>query len=164
VFPAIVSKPSASYIHIMSRSASQPSFPDLFDSVPVAQSRQVERVRSRVPLPAPDLSTLSDLRLAWLLVEATRELKLRTGGRLKSESQTALELSLREAVRTLVAMIPKREKRATRSKSADTTMPLQEAKRKAIRTALQAGVSPAQVAKHFGLPLSAVRQALSRTE
>jgi uncharacterized protein (DUF433 family) len=38
---------------------------------------------------------------------------------------------------------------------------LQEAKRKAIRTALQAGVSPGQVAKHFGLSLAAVRKALA---
>ncbi len=42
--------------------------------------------------------------------------------------------------------------------------PLQEPKRKAIRAALQAGVAPGQVARHFGLPLAAVRKVLTGAE
>jgi DNA-directed RNA polymerase specialized sigma24 family protein len=98
------------------------------------------------------------------LVEVTRELKQRLEGRRSSERQTELDLALQEAALTLEALLPKQEKRARRPRSADTTVPLQEAKRKAIRTALQAGIPPAQVAKHFGLPLSAVRQALSKAK
>jgi hypothetical protein len=41
---------------------------------------------------------------------------------------------------------------------------LQEPKRKAIRAALAAGVEPGQVAKHFGLPLAAVRKVLTDAE
>jgi transposase len=51
-----------------------------------------------------------------------------------------------------------------RSTAAAAAPALQEAKRKAIRTALQAGVSPGQVAKHFGLSLRAVRQVLTQPE
>ena len=51
-----------------------------------------------------------------------------------------------------------------RSAAAAASPALQEAKRKAIRTALQAGVSPGQVAKHFGLSLAAVRQVLAQAE
>jgi hypothetical protein len=36
-----------------------------------------------------------------------------------------------------------------------------EAKRKSIRAALLAGVKPAQVAKHFGVPLTYVREVAS---
>jgi DNA-directed RNA polymerase specialized sigma24 family protein len=41
--------------------------------------------------------------------------------------------------------------------------PLQEGQRKAVRAALLAGVAPGQVAKHFGLPLAAVRKVLTET-
>ena len=148
----------------MSRSASNSAVPDLFDYVPTAPIRRTERVRSRVQALLPELSGLPDRRLTRLLVDVTRELKQRLEGRRSSEDQTEFNLALREAARTLEALLPKQEKRARRPRSADTTVPLQEAKRKAIRTALQAGVSPAQVAKHFGLPLSAVRQALSQAK
>ena len=36
-----------------------------------------------------------------------------------------------------------------------------EAKRKSIRAALRAGVKPTQVAKHFGVPLTFVREVAS---
>ncbi len=153
-----------SYLPLMSRSASQPALPDLFDYVPTAPVRRTDRVRLWVQAPLPELSSLPDLRLARLLVEVTRELKQRAGTRRSSKSQTELDVSLREAARTLEALLPQQEKRVSRSNGADTAVPLQEAKRKAIRTALQAGIPPAQVAKHFGLPVSAVRQALSRAK
>ena len=49
-------------------------------------------------------------------------------------------------------------------KAADAVPSLQEAKRKAIWVALQAGVAPSQVARHFGLPLAAVRKVLTDAE
>jgi transposase len=51
-----------------------------------------------------------------------------------------------------------------RSTAAAAGPALQEAERKAVRTALQAGVSPGQVAKHFGISLAAVRQVLTQAE
>ena len=39
--------------------------------------------------------------------------------------------------------------------------PVHEAERKAVRAALAAGVAPGQVAKHFGLPLTAIPQILA---
>jgi hypothetical protein len=48
--------------------------------------------------------------------------------------------------------------------STDAIPSLQEAKRKAIQAALQAGVTPRQIARHFGLPLAAVRKVLTGTE
>ena len=161
---ADVSGPLSDYMHCMSRTASHPAVPDLFDYVPTAPIRRTERVRSRVQAPLPELSSLSDLRLTRLLIEVTRELEQRSSGRRSSERQTELDLDLREAAQTLQALLPKQEKRTRRSRSADAPAPLQEAKRKAIRAALQAGIPPAQVAKHFGLPLAAVRQALSRAK
>jgi hypothetical protein len=152
------------YMHCMSRSTLRAAIPDLFDYVPAGPSRRAEPARARVPASLPELSSLPDLRLARLLIEVSRELEQRTRGKRDSASQTELDLALQEAARTLEALLPKQEKRAKRSRAADTTVPLQEAKRKAIRTALQAGVSPGQVAKHFGVPLSAVREALGRAK
>ncbi len=161
---AVVSGSLNNYMHCMSRTASHPAVPDLFDYVPTAPIRRTERVRPRVQAPLPELSNRSDLRLTRLLIEVTRELKQRSGGRRSSETQIELDLALREAARTLQALLPKQEKRMRHSRRADAQAPLQEAKRKAVRAALQAGIPPAQVAKHFGLPLSAVRQALSQTK
>ena len=39
-----------------------------------------------------------------------------------------------------------------------------EAKHKAIRAALLAGVKPGQVAKHFGVPLATLRQIATKSE
>jgi hypothetical protein len=49
------------------------------------------------------------------------------------------------------------------SQSSKTSSALQEGQRKAVRAALRAGVAPAQVAKHFGLPLAAIRRVLEET-
>lgn len=58
-------------------------------------------------------------------------------------------------------MIPQWIIRARRTTRTGAGPSLQDGKRKAIRTALQAGVAPGQVAKHFGLSLAAVRKVLA---
>ena len=47
---------------------------------------------------------------------------------------------------------------AARLTAAGETSAILDTKHKAIRAALLAGVKPRQVAKHFGVPLAAVRQ------
>jgi hypothetical protein len=107
---------------------------------------------------------MSNARLARYLIELTRELQQRKAGRAGRSSWSDLDRALQEALPALEALVPRRGKRMKRSTAAATAPTLQEAKRKAIRTALQAGVSPGQVAKHFGLSLAAVRQVLTQPE
>jgi hypothetical protein len=107
---------------------------------------------------------MSDARLARHLIEITRELEQRKASSAGRESRFELDQALQEALPALEALVPKRGGRVKRCTAATTAPTLQEAKRKAIRTALQAGVSPGQVAKHFGLSLAAVRQVLTQAE
>jgi hypothetical protein len=111
--------------------------------------------------PLPDLGSLSDIRLARLLTETATELQRRKASKADFPSQAEFEQALRGAARVLEVMMPKRTGKGGRSRTADAAPPLREGKRKAIRTALQAGVAPGQVAKHFGLSLSAVRKVLT---
>src|SRR5215217_6830171 len=69
-----------------------------------------------------------------------------------------------EVLGTLETCVRKQGRGPKRSSGADAVSSLQEPKRKAIRAALLAGVAPGQVAKHFGLPLAAVRKVLSEDE
>ena len=152
------------YISTMSRSASLPALPDLFDDGPqrliVVLDGRHHRSRHRLP----ELSSMSNARLARHLIELTRELQQRKAGRAGRSSRSELDQALQEALPALEALVPKRGGRMKRSAAAAAAPALQEAKRKAIRTALQAGVSPGQVAKHFGLSLAAVRQVLTQAE
>jgi hypothetical protein len=107
---------------------------------------------------------MSDARLARHLIEITRELQQRKGGRAGRSSRSELDQALQEALPALEALVPKRGGRMKRSTAEAAGPALHEAKRKAIRTALQAGVTPGQVAKHFGLSLAAVRQVLTQDE
>ncbi len=115
----------------------------------------------KVVAPALDLTSLPDARLARILVEVASELQHRRGNKRPAESRPELDQHVREATRLLEVLLPQQTGRKKRSTPAEAEPALQEAKRKAIRTALQAGVSPGQVAKHFGLSLAAVRKALA---
>lgn len=77
--------------------------------------------------------------------------------------QTRPEVSqaIQEAALLRQAMAPKRAGQGKSASSSEPPPSLQAAKRKAIRAALQAGVAPGQVAKHFGLSLAALRKALA---
>jgi hypothetical protein len=107
---------------------------------------------------------MSNAHLARHLIEITRELQQRKAGRVGRSNWSELDRALQEALPALEALVPKRRGRMKRSSAATAAPDLQQAKRKAIRTALQAGVSPGQVAKHFGLSLAAVRQVLTQAE
>ena len=148
------------YISSMPRSAPSSATPDLFDHIP-SMPQRARRALPKVVAPLPDIGSMSDARLAQLLVEAASELQRRTVSKARHQSRPELDQALQQVAGILRAMMPKRAAREVRSRTADAAPPLQEGKRKAIRTALQAGVAPGQVAKHFGLSLATVRKALT---
>lgn len=75
--------------------------------------------------------------------------------------QPELKAAVRDARLSLERLSPPSSKQRGRSsQSSRTSSALQEGQRKAVRAALLAGVAPGQVAKHFGLPLTAVRRVL----
>jgi hypothetical protein len=145
----------------MLRSASIPALPDLFDNRPAAPDPRTQSPTPQVQAPLPELSRISNNRLAQHLVKVTRELQQRKAGRAGRSNWSEVDRALQEALPALEALVPKRAGRVKQSAAAAAPV-LQQAKRKAIRTALQAGVSPGQVAKHFGLSLAAVREVLAQ--
>ena len=112
----------------------------------------------------PELGSLSNARLARLLRELTEELQRRKAEGTGTESRPELDQAIQDAACALESLVPRQARRTRRSKGADAPPQLQEPKRKAIRAALQAGVAPGQVAKHFGLPLATVRKVLTGAE
>ena len=70
---------------------------------------------------------------------------------------------MRRASLSLKHLVPGPAKQGRPAQSPQTSFKLQEGQRKAVRAALRAGVVPAQVAKHFGLSLAAVRKVLEET-
>ncbi len=148
----------------MPRPASSPATPDLFSYVPSPPVPGARRTLAKVSSPTAELSSLSDARLARLLREFTSELQRRKAESTGRESRPELDQAIQDAACALESLVPRQAGRTRRSKGADAVPPLQEPKRKAIRAALAAGVAPGQVAKHFGLPLAAVRKVLTGAE
>jgi len=135
--------------------------PDLFDHVPPTPVQEVQRTPTTAKTSFPELSSLSDAAVARLLVDFTAELQRRRSGKEGHTDRPALDRAIQEALRTLETCVRKQGRGTKRVLVADTVPSLQEPKRKAIRAALLAGVAPGQVAKHFGLPPSAVRKVLA---
>ena len=75
------------------------------------------------------------------------------------QSRPELERAVREAASTLARLQPKHSGPLRRAMPKAPVV--HEAKRKSIRAALLAGVKPTQVAKHFGVPLTFVREVAS---
>ncbi len=148
------------YIGFMPRSAPSSAISDLVDHMP-STPQHARKVLPKVVAPLSDISSLSDARLARVFVEATTEVQRPKGGKAGHQSRPELDQAIQVAAGILEAMIPKRNIRAKRTTRAGAGPSLQDGKRKAIRTALQAGVAPGQGAKHFGLPLAAVRKVLA---
>ena len=148
----------------MPRPVPSSATPDLFDYVPSPQARHPRQDLPGVKAPVPELGNLLDVRLARLLRELTSELQRRKALGTKRENLPVLDQAVQEAARALDSLAPRQPGRTRRSKSAGAVPLLQEPKRKAIRAALAAGVEPGQVAKHFGLPLAAVRKVLTDAE
>ena len=115
-----------------------------------------------VKLPACGFSCLSDARLARLLGEVMTELHKRMAG--ERNSGPELEQVVKAATSSLERMVQKPIRSTKQRQSVRAAEPLSsvhDGQRKAIRAALAAGVAAGQVAKHFGLPLAAVRKVLS---
>ena len=138
----------------MPHKGSSPRTLDLFEytlTVPTPSS-----VPAVAPAKPPALASLSDAQLAQQLGQLLEEVQRRMEkGR---GSRPELEVAVRNASAFLERHNPHPSKRRSKSSSA-----LQEGQRKAVRAALLAGVAPGQVAKHFGLPLAAVRKVLEET-
>ncbi len=99
---------------------------------------------------------MSDGELSQLLSDLVHEVQRRTssnGRRLSPD----LDRALREAASAFAGQAPSAPK-LSRGRREQDGVELPEAKRKVIEAALRAGVKPAQVAKHFGVPLAALRQ------
>jgi hypothetical protein len=153
------------YMRNMSRSSTSSATADLFNYVPSAPAQRTQRTLAKVKPAVLDLSTLSDPRLARLLGALVSELRRRKHGRAGQQNQPELDQAIREAARAMESFAPRRARRTARQSSGgDDALSLQEPKRKAIRAALQAGVAPSQVAKHFGLSLAVVRTVLTAAE
>ena len=141
----------------MPHKGSSPRTLDLFEvtlTIPTPSSQPAV-----APLESPALASLSDAQLAQQLGQLLEEVQLRMGrGR---GNRPELEAALRNASVFLERLNPHHlKKRRKSSRSGKTSPTIQEGKRKAVRAALLVGVAPAQVAKHFGLPLAAVRKVL----
>ena len=159
--PGVVSMHIDPYIRGMPQPASSSATPDLFGYVSSPPGRLPREALTSVKAPVPELGSLTNARLVQLLRELTIELQRRQAEGTGRGNQPALDQAVREAVSALESLAPRQAGRTRRSKRAHAVPSLQEPKRKAIRAALQAGVAPGQVAKHFGLPLAAVRKVLT---
>jgi hypothetical protein len=145
------------HIDAMPPKGSSPRPLDLFEytlTIPTPQ-----RVPTSVPAGLPELASLSDAQLAQqlgqVLAEVHSRLKKGRGGR------PEIEAAARQASLSLTSLVPDLARQDRPSRSRKVPSPLQEGQRKAVRAALLAGVAPAQVARHFGLSLSAIRKVLA---
>ena len=149
------------HIKPMPRQQIPPEAVDLFSSVQPspAPGSEPPRPSGHRPSSPPKLASLSDAELAGLLKDLLGEVQRRTEGRALRQSRPELERAIREAAASLPRLQPKRSDPSRRAMP--KTAVVHEAKRKSIRAALQAGVKPTQVAKHFGVPLTFVREVAS---
>jgi DNA invertase Pin-like site-specific DNA recombinase len=108
----------------------------------------------------PALASLSDKQLAQQLGQLVEEVQRRLE---RKGTRPELEAAVQQARLSLDRLGPRPAKQTRSSRSAKPALTLQEGQRKAVRAALVAGVAPTQVARHFGLPLAAVRRVLEKT-
>jgi hypothetical protein len=142
----------------MPRQHISPEAVDLFSFVQPSRTSRSEPPRrsAHQPTSPAKLTSLSDAELAGLLKDLLGEVQRRTAGRALRQSRPELERAVREAASILARL---KSKHPDPSRRATPKTPVvHEAKRKLIRAALQGGVKPTQVAKHFGVPLTVVRE------
>jgi hypothetical protein len=148
-----------SYISSMPHKGSSPRTLDLFEvtlTVPSPPS-----MAKSLPSQS-ELASLSDAQLATRLGQLVDEVQARLeAGR---GQRPVLLAALRQTTTSLDQLLPRPGKQDRRRGFGKALPPLQEGQRKAVRAALVAGVAPPQVAKHFGLPLAAVRKVLGEAE
>ena len=131
---------------------------DLFSFVQPSPSLRSEPPRrsAHQPTSPAKLASLSDAELAGLLKDLLGEVQRRTAERALRQGRPELERAIREAASSLPRLQPKHS--GPSRQAMPKTAVVHEAKRKPIRAALLAGVKPTQVAKHFGVPLTFVRE------
>ena len=105
----------------------------------------------------PKLSSFSDAELASLLSDLVNELQRRVPRHTELGTRPELQRVVQDASSTLGRLAPSGRERTKRGadRASHEILPT---KRKAIRAALLSGVKPVQVAKHFGVSLTTVRQ------
>jgi hypothetical protein len=144
----------------MQHKGSSPRTLDLFAVTLTVPTPPSETLSS--PVPSFELASLSDTQLATRLRQLVDEVRDRLGaGRGQRPELTA---AVRHARVSLDRLAPRPAQQDRRRGSGKAIPPLPEGQRKAVRAALVAGVAPIQVAKHFGLSLSAVRKVLDQAE
>ena len=145
----------------MPRLQISPEAVDLFSFVQPSPARGSEppRPSDHRASPPPKLASLSDSELAGLLKDLLGEVQRRTADRALRQGRPELERAIREAASSLPRLQPNNSGPSRRAMPKAAVV--HEAKRKSIRAALQAGVKPTQVAKHFGVPLTFVREVAS---
>ena len=135
-----------------------PGMPDLFGVVHSSSGSGAEPIRLRAKPLAPKLASLSDPELAVHLADVVREVHRRIPDADDRETRPELDRALEEVSSVLTHLVPRCPEEPKRLMPAGPPQTALETKHKAIRAALRAGVKPGQVAKHFGVPLAAVRQ------
>ena len=135
-----------------------PGMPDLFGVVQPSFGPRAEVIRLRVKPYAPKLGNLPDSDLAVHLADIVREVHRRVAAADARETRPELDRAVEQALSVLTHLAPRRPEQPERLRPAEAPQTVLETKHKAIRAALRAGVKPGQVAKHFGVPLAAVRQ------
>jgi hypothetical protein len=142
----------------MPRQQILPEAVDLFSVVQpsAAPGSEPPRPSDHRPSSPPKLASLSDAELAGLLKDLLGEVQRRTAGRALRQSRPELERAVRETASSSARLQPKHSGLSRRVPPKPPVV--HEAKRKPIRAALLAGVKPTQVAKHFGVPLTFVRE------
>ena len=135
-----------------------PGMPDLFGVVQPSSGPQSEAIGLRAKPPRTKLASLSDPELAVHLADVVREAHRRIADADARETRPELDRAVQETLAVLMRLAPRCPEEPKRLTTAGAPQTALETKHKAIRAALRAGVKPGQVAKHFGVPLAAVRQ------
>ena len=145
----------------MPRQHLAPATGDLFSFVQPspAPGSEPPRPSGHQPTSPAKLASLSDAEVAGLLKNLLGEVHRRTAGRALRQGRPELERAVREAASILARLQPKPSGPSRRATPKSAVV--HEAKRKSIRAALVAGVKPTQVARHFGVPLTFVREVAS---
>jgi hypothetical protein len=139
----------------MSHKASSPRTLDLFEYTLTIPTPSPEP--TPVAVRPPTLSGLSDAQLAQQLGQLVEEVQRRLE---RKGKRPELEAAVQQA-KSLERLGPRPARQTRSSRSAKPALTLQEGQRNAVRAALVAGVAPAQVARHFGLPLATIRKVLA---
>ena len=136
-----------------------PEARDLFGvTQPPARRRSVPTRQSpKQSGSVPKLSSFSDAELACLLSDLVKELQRRVPRHTELGARPELQRVVQDVLSTLGRLDPSGRERKKRGadREDDEILPTM---RKAIRAALLSGVKPVQVAKHFGVSLTTVRQ------